>query len=178
MLLNKRKAGWLPAWPNISFIGYPVSVPCAGHAGLGLREAGRLAAPAIIEHYRELDATDRRMRFCATLNDEALGRHVDRMWSGTSLVLVARDGPHWSGPLHRAGPIRAVATVDRRCGGGTRHQRGVGAAQARRRDLPGTNRGAPARAARDSGDPGVYPAGKRLVRRAGAQLWRGDRDRT
>jgi GNAT superfamily N-acetyltransferase len=97
--------------PNISFVGYPVPLPCAGHAGLGFREVGPAAAPAISQHFRELDAADRRMRFCATLNDEALDRHVDGMWSQTGLVLAAHDGPLWSGPLRRAGPIRALAEL-------------------------------------------------------------------
>ena len=53
----------------MSFIGYPVSVPCAGHAGLGLREAGPGDAPAIVAHLAGLDPSDRRMRFCATLTE-------------------------------------------------------------------------------------------------------------
>ncbi len=97
--------------PNISFIGYPVSIPCAGHAGLGLREAKRSDAPAILAHFRDLGPDDRRMRFCATLTDDALERHVQRIRSRDTFVLAAFDGPLWPGPLHRAGSIRALAEI-------------------------------------------------------------------
>lgn len=97
--------------PNISCIGYPLSLPCAGHAGLGLRAAHRGDAPALVEHLLHLEPADRRMRFCATLGDEALARHVEGLWSQRALVLAAFDGPIWGGPLHRAGPIRAVAEL-------------------------------------------------------------------
>ena len=95
--------------PNVSFIGYPVAVPCAGHAGLGLRQATRADSAALVEHFQALTPDDRRMRFCATLNDEALRQHVDGLWERDALVLAAHDGPLWSGPLHRAGPVRALA---------------------------------------------------------------------
>ena len=51
------------------------------------------------------------MRFCATLNDEALRNHVDGLWARDAVVLAAHDGPLWSGPLHRAGPVRALAEL-------------------------------------------------------------------
>jgi GNAT superfamily N-acetyltransferase len=97
--------------PNISFIGYPVSLPCAGHAGLGFREAHRRDTPGIVAHFRSLDAGDRRMRFCATLTDAAIERHVAGVWERRSLVLAAYDGPIWDGPLYRAGPIRGLAEL-------------------------------------------------------------------
>jgi GNAT superfamily N-acetyltransferase len=97
--------------PNISFIGYPVSLPCAGHAGLGLREARPFDAPALGAHYAALDPADRRRRFCATLGEDAIARHVAGIWQRRSLVLAGFDGPIWAGPLHRAGPIRAVAEL-------------------------------------------------------------------
>ena len=59
-------------YPPISFIGYPVSVPCPGHAGLGFREAGPGDGPAILAHLRGLSAEDRHLRFCGTLSDGAL----------------------------------------------------------------------------------------------------------
>ena len=97
--------------PNLSFIGYPVAVPSAGHAGLGLRQATRADAAALVEHFQALTPDDRRMRFCATLNDAALRKHVDGLWSRDALILAAHDGPLWSGPLHRAGPVRALAEL-------------------------------------------------------------------
>lgn len=84
--------------PNISFIGYPVSIPCAGHAGLGLREARRRDSSALVAHLRKLEAEDRRMRFCATLTDQALERHVEEMWSRDPIAIAALDGPLWLGP--------------------------------------------------------------------------------
>ena len=65
--------------PNISFVGYPVPIPCAGHAGLGLREVLRSDVPEIIEHLRALDAEDRRMRFCASVNDGHVVRHAEEL---------------------------------------------------------------------------------------------------
>lgn len=97
--------------PNISCIGYPVSLPCAGHAGLGFRAANRGDGPALESHLRALEPADRRMRFCATLGDDALARHVAGLWLRRALVLAAFDGPIWGGPLHRPGPIRAVAEL-------------------------------------------------------------------
>jgi GNAT superfamily N-acetyltransferase len=97
--------------PHVSFIGYPLSVPCANHAGLGFREVGRGDADLLVAHFRALDPADRRMRFCATLTDAAMERHVAGLWSRRALVLAAHDGPLWAGPLHRAGPIRAVAEL-------------------------------------------------------------------
>lgn len=98
-------------FPNISFIGLPVPIPCAGHAGLGFREAGRRDSRDVVGHFLGLDPLDRRMRFCATLNDEAIERHVESIWSRGSLVLAAYDGPLWSGPLSPAGPVRALAEL-------------------------------------------------------------------
>lgn len=102
--------------PQISFIGYPLAVPCAGHAGLGFRALRAGDASGLVAHYSALDVSDRRMRFCATLNDGAVERHVARLWDRPSLVLAAFDGPLWAGPLHGAGPIVAVAelTIDGR----------------------------------------------------------------
>lgn len=97
--------------PNISCLGYPLSLPCAGHAGLGLRAARRIDGPALVKHLRMLDFGDRRMRFCATLGEEALERHVEGLWTRRALVLAGFDGPIWGGPLHRPGPIRAVAEL-------------------------------------------------------------------
>jgi GNAT superfamily N-acetyltransferase len=97
--------------PQISFIGYPLAVPCAGHAGLGFRGAGPADAAALVAHYRALGAADRRMRFCATLTDAAAERHVAGLWPRRALILAAHDGPLWSSPLYRAGPIRAVAEL-------------------------------------------------------------------
>lgn len=97
--------------PNVSYIGFPVSVLCPGHSGLGFREAHRPDAPALIAHFRDLDREDRRKRFCATLTDAAIERHVDGLWGRRGIVLAAHDGPLWPSPLHRAGPIRAVAEL-------------------------------------------------------------------
>jgi GNAT superfamily N-acetyltransferase len=99
------------ALPNVSYLGYPVSVLCPAHAGLGVREARPTDAAAIVEHFRTLDPADRRMRFCATLNDGAIERHVTGIWERRSLVLAAFDGPLWQGPFHRAAPIRALAEL-------------------------------------------------------------------
>ena len=110
--------------PNVSFIGYPVAVPCAGHAGLGLRQASRADSEALVEHFQALTPEDRRMRFCATLNDEALRNHVDGLWDAGRGGARGHDGPLWSGPLHRAGPVRALAELrHHRRGGRARHQR-------------------------------------------------------
>lgn len=98
-------------FPNLSYIGYPVSVPCAPHAGLGFREARRRDSAEILQHLRGLDAQDRRHRFCATVDDSVLSGHVEGLWSGDRIVLAAHDGPLWRGPLHRAGPVRAIAEL-------------------------------------------------------------------
>jgi GNAT superfamily N-acetyltransferase len=97
--------------PNVSYIGYPVALPCRGHAGLGIRQATRADADALVAHFLALDRGDLWMRFCATLNPEAIRRHVDGLWDGDGVVLAALDGPLWAGPLHRAGPIRALAEL-------------------------------------------------------------------
>lgn len=98
-------------YPNMSFIGYPVPVPCPAHAGLGLRTAVDTDAPAVLAHYRRLSPADRRMRFCATLGDAALERHVERIGSRGGVVLLAFDGPLFEAPFLRAGPVRAVAEL-------------------------------------------------------------------
>lgn len=97
--------------PNISFVGYPVPIPCAGHAGLGFREARPGDEPEIIAHLRALDPDDRRMRFCTTVNDAHLVRHAEHTWQRASFTIAAHDGPLWSGPFHRAGAIRALAEL-------------------------------------------------------------------
>ena len=95
--------------PNISFIGYPVPVPCAAHAGLGFREARPADAPGMIAHLLALSPEDRRMRFCTAVNDGHVERHVRSNWDRSGLVLAAHDGPLWSGPFHEPGPVRALA---------------------------------------------------------------------
>jgi GNAT superfamily N-acetyltransferase len=110
--LRVRKEQVIPyGLPNISFIGYPLSIPCAGHAGLGFREASRCDTPALVDHLTRLSPHDRRMRFCATLTDAAIERHVEGIWQRRAVVLAAHDGPLWDGPLHRAGPIRAAVEL-------------------------------------------------------------------
>lgn len=95
--------------PHISFIGYPAPIPCAGHAGLGFRQARASDAPAILDHLRRLNPQDRRMRFCATISDAALDRKATRLFHRSEFALCALDGPLWDGPYHRAGLIRALA---------------------------------------------------------------------
>ncbi len=95
--------------PHISFIGYPAPIPCAGHAGLGFREARPADAPAILDHLRRLPPEDRRMRYCATISDQALAHEATRLFQRAHFTLCAFDGPLWDGPFHRSGPIRAVA---------------------------------------------------------------------
>ena len=97
--------------PNVSLIGYPLAVPCKGHVGLGMRQATRADAEALVAHFLALGAEDRWMRFCATLNPEAIRRHVDGLWDRDGLVLAAYDGPLFAGPLHRAGSVRALAEL-------------------------------------------------------------------
>jgi GNAT superfamily N-acetyltransferase len=97
--------------PHLSFIGYPTPIPCAGHARLGLREAGRADLPAILAHYVRLDPSDRRLRFCAAMSDAALEEHVAALRSRAEVVIVAFDGPLWPGPFHAPGAIRAMAEL-------------------------------------------------------------------
>ncbi len=97
--------------PNISYIGYPIATPCVGHSGLGFREASRADAPAILAHYRALDDSDRRMRFCATLGDERLVSHVEELWDRDAFTLIAIDGPLWTTPLGAAGPVRSLVEL-------------------------------------------------------------------
>ncbi len=97
--------------PNVSLIGYPVAVPCAPHAGLGVRQVTRADTDAIVAHFRAIGSDDLRLRFCATLNEAAVRQHVDGLWARRGLVLAAVDGLLWRGPMHRAGPVRALAEL-------------------------------------------------------------------
>jgi RimJ/RimL family protein N-acetyltransferase len=97
--------------PHISFIGYPTPIPCAGHAGLGFREAASRDLSPITEHYSRLSPEDRALRFCATLSDAALDTHAARTFERADLVIAGHDGPIWRGPFHDVGPIRALAEL-------------------------------------------------------------------
>ncbi|PZQ49460.1 MAG: hypothetical protein DI556_11375 [Rhodovulum sulfidophilum] len=97
--------------PNISFIGYPLPVPCAAHGGLGFRVGLRADAGLVLDHFRRLSPLDRRQRFCATLAEAALARHAAELWDQASIVLLAQDGPLWPAPPFRAGPVRALAEI-------------------------------------------------------------------
>jgi len=98
--------------PHISFLGYPAAIPCAGHAGLGFREADPRDLPAIGAHYRRLDREDRALRFCATVADAALDVHAARTFERVDLVITGHDGPIWRGAFHDCGPIRALAELN------------------------------------------------------------------
>lgn len=95
--------------PNMSFIGYPLPIPGPAHAGFGLREATRADSAEMLAHLRALGDDDRRMRFCTSVNDAHLARHVRETWSRSTFALAAFDGPLWSTPFLRGGPIRALA---------------------------------------------------------------------
>jgi RimJ/RimL family protein N-acetyltransferase len=95
--------------PNISYVGYPLPIPCAPHAGLGFREISRGDATGMLDHLRALPPEDRRMRFCASVNDDHLLRHVASAPARNTFALAAFDGPLWSGTFLRQGPIRALA---------------------------------------------------------------------
>ncbi len=97
--------------PAVSYIGFPLPVLCPGHAGLGFRQATQRDAPEVVAHFMALAPADRRTRFCASLNDSAVERHVASLWRGRRVVLAAHDGPLWSGLFHRAGPIRALVEL-------------------------------------------------------------------
>jgi len=97
--------------PATSYIGYPLPIPCAGHAGLGLRQAGPGDSTALVAHLAAMEASDRRLRFCATLGEDAVERHIAGLWTRRGVVLAAHDGPLWPGLLHHAGPVRAVAEL-------------------------------------------------------------------
>ena len=97
--------------PNLSFIGYPVAVPCRGHSGLGMRQATRADTEAVTAHFLALAPEDRWMRFCATLDPGAIRSHVEGLWEREGIVLAACDGPLFAGPLHKAGPIRGLAEL-------------------------------------------------------------------
>lgn len=97
--------------PNVSYLGYPAPVLCAGHVGLGFRQASPRDAADLREHLGRLSSEDRRARFCAALSDAALNSHVETLWRRAHLVIAARDGPLWPGPFHAAGPVRALAEL-------------------------------------------------------------------
>jgi GNAT superfamily N-acetyltransferase len=97
--------------PPISFIGYPVSIPCAGHAGLGLREARRGDEPMILSHLKGLSPEDRHLRFCGSLSDAAMEAHVGALADRPGFALMALDGPLWGSPFLAAGPVRASAEL-------------------------------------------------------------------
>jgi ribosomal protein S18 acetylase RimI-like enzyme len=92
--------------PDVSCTGHPAA-PCSGPAGLGVRQATRVDTDALVAHFLALEPEDRWMRFCATLNAEAIRRHVDGLWDREGLVLAACEGP----PFDRAGPVRALAEL-------------------------------------------------------------------
>jgi GNAT superfamily N-acetyltransferase len=121
--------------PPISFIGYPVSLPCAGHAGLGFREAGRGDRPAILSHLLALSPDDRHLRFCGSLSDEAIAAHVEGVIDLPGFALGAFDGPLWSGPFHQAGPVRGFAEL---VVTGTVAELGISVEVGRRRNGVGT----------------------------------------
>lgn len=97
--------------PNVSYLGYPAPMLCAGHVGLGFRQATPRDMPAIRAHLGRLSLEDRRARFCAGLSDAALDAHVAALWRRSGLVITALDGPLWPGPFHAAGAVRALAEV-------------------------------------------------------------------
>jgi GNAT superfamily N-acetyltransferase len=97
--------------PPISYIGYPVPVPCIGHAGLGFREATAEDGPAIRSHLLALSPEDRQMRFCAALSDAAIAAHAEALPKRPGFALAAIDGPLWNGPFHQAGPVHGFAEL-------------------------------------------------------------------
>jgi GNAT superfamily N-acetyltransferase len=97
--------------PPISFIGYPVSILCPGHAGLGLREVHAADAPGIVDHLAALSPEDRHLRFCGTLSDAAIAEHVAGLDRRPGFALAAFAGPLWQGPFHGSGPIKAFAEL-------------------------------------------------------------------
>lgn len=97
--------------PNLSYIGYPISLPCPGHAGLGFREARPGDEAALLAHFRALDPSDLRMRFCGTVGESILARHVTGLCDRVSFALVALDGPLWPTPLAPAGQARGLAEI-------------------------------------------------------------------
>lgn len=107
----RKDASLTDSMPSISFIGYPIAIPCIGHAGLGFREVSSANSRDLIDHFAALPHEDRRMRFCATLNQSAVDRHVAGLWTRRTLVLGAFDGPLWRTALRQAGQIRAVAEL-------------------------------------------------------------------
>ena len=98
-------------FPSISCIGYPVSLPCPGHAGLGFREVGPGDGAGVLAHLERLTPDDRHLRFCGTVKDDGLARHVAGIWEREGFALGAFDGPLWDGPFHRAGPVRALVEI-------------------------------------------------------------------
>jgi GNAT superfamily N-acetyltransferase len=86
-------------------------VPCAGHAGLGFREARPADRPAILAHLLALSPEDRHLRFCGSLSDETIRTHVEGLPDLPGFTLAALEGPLWDGPFYRAGPVRAFAEL-------------------------------------------------------------------
>lgn len=122
-------------YPHMSFIGFPVPVPCAGHSGFGLRTAMDRDAPELLRHYLRLTPDDRRMRFCATMGPAALERHVERIGSRGGVVLLAFDGPLFEAPFLRTGDVRAVAEL---VGSGREMELGISVDSGLRRQGIGT----------------------------------------
>jgi RimJ/RimL family protein N-acetyltransferase len=122
-------------FPPISFIGYPLSVPCAGHANLGFREVRPGDGPALIAHLQALTPEDRHLRFCGSLSDEAIAAHVAGLPELPGFCLAAFDGPLWDGPFYSAGPVRALAEL---VVGGKVAELGISVDTQRRRNGVGT----------------------------------------
>lgn len=97
--------------PNVSYIGYPVAVPCRDHAGLGFRVGLRGDAGIVLDHLGRLSEMDRHRRFCGAVSDAGLRRHVQELWDKSSFVLLAQDGPLWSTPPLRAGRVKALGEI-------------------------------------------------------------------
>jgi GNAT superfamily N-acetyltransferase len=119
----------------MSYIGYPVSVPCLGHAGLGFREAVPEDRPAILEHLLALSPEDRHLRFCGGLSDDAVAAHVEALPGRPGFGLVAIDGPLWNGPFRPAGRVLGFAEL---VTGGGSAEIGISVDASRRRAGVGT----------------------------------------
>lgn len=107
----RRASSVAYGFPPVSFIGYPISVPCAGHAGLGFREARPGDGAQILDHLRALSPEDRHLRFCGGISEAALAAHAAALPDLPGFAITAHDGPLWDGPFHRPGPIRALAEL-------------------------------------------------------------------
>ena len=122
---------WLSDCPHISYLGYPVSVPCAGHAGLGFRASPpRRMSPAAGGASRGGSSRGPADAVLRDADGRGVETHVAGIWQRPAWCWPAHDGPLWDGPLHRAragaGGGRAGARGDeaesgsasiRRCGG-------------------------------------------------------------